>query len=438
MASIDLTMDDYADCKDFARGLPEKSTGARSYLITFFDDDDTSIGSVWKQWYVNGELSKFTDVFDFVYINEKLATAFARRKTPLSVKHCSWQFEQCPTTERIHAHLAITFSDPVTFLALQKHVWPQYKANDYLQAYKIEGAIKYCTKDDSRIAGPWEYGVMDAVGQGKRSDIKAACDMIKEAVTEGLDCRRAMKRAADAFPDTFVKYSRGLDDYVNIICDRDPSPSLEEVILCVGESGSGKSHFARAYCSTTYARAYVKNSNNYFDGYNNHEALFFDEFTGQMPYNPWKNLVQLGAPNEMEGGEARFTLAQSKPGGIAFGSRVIIFATNKLPTRWWDLEKLGESTKTLKRRFSKIIWFGGEYLEGTAWQKTFDTREGMDSFWDWCAEAPLDHDNAYKKFELKFKPRPVGVTQPCTQGMDGSMRSQAAGAALQMPAEAFW
>jgi len=438
MASIDLTMDDYGDCKDFARGLPEKSTGARSYLITFFDDDDTSIGSVWKQWYVNGELSKFTDVFEFVYINEKLATAFARRKTPLSVKHCSWQFEQCPTTERIHAHLTITFSDPVTFLTLQKHFWPQYKANDYLQAYKIEGAIKYCTKDDSRIAGPWEYGVMDAVGQGKRSDIKAACDMIKEAVTEGLDCRRAMKRAADAFPDTFVKYSRGLDDYVNIICDRDPSPSLEEVILCVGESGSGKSHFARAYCSTTYARAYVKNSNNYFDGYNNHEALFFDEFTGQMPYNPWKNLVQLGAPNEMEGGEARFTLAQSKPGGIAFGSRVIIFATNKLPTRWWDLEKLGESTKTLKRRFSKIIWFGGEYLEGTAWQKTFDTREGMDSFWDWCAEAPLDHDNAYKKFELKFKPKPAGVTQPNTQGMDGSMRSQAAGAALQMPAEAFW
>jgi len=431
-------MDDYADCKDFARGLPEKSTGARSYLITFFDDDDTSIGSVWKQWYVSGELSKFTDVFDFVYINEKLATAFARRKTPLSVKHCSWQFEKCPSTERIHAHLAITFSDPVTFLALQKHVWPQFKANDYLQAYKIEGAIKYCTKDDSRIAGPWEYGVMDAVGQGKRSDIKAACDLIKEAVTEGLDCRRAMKRAADAFPDTFVKYSRGLDDYVNIICDRDPSPSLEEVILCVGESGSGKSHFARAYCSTTYARAYVKNSNNYFDGYNNHEALFFDEFTGQMPYNPWKNLVQLGAPNEMEGGEARFTLAQSKPGGIAFGSRVIIFATNKLPTRWWDLEKLGESNKTLKRRFSKIIWFGGEYLEGTAWQKTFDTREGMDSFWDWCAEAPLDHDTAYKKFDLKFKPKPAGPTQPNTQGMDDAMRSQAMGAALQMPAEAFW
>jgi len=105
---------------------------------------------------------------------------------------------------------------------------------------------------------------------------------------------------------------------------------------------------------------------------------------------------------------------------------VIIFATNKLPTRWWDLEKLGESAKTIKRRFSKIIWFGGEYLDGTAWQKTFDTRDSMDEFWDWCGEAPLDHDAAYKKFELRFKPKPTN-----TEGMDSQHRSQAHGAALQ-------
>jgi len=438
MASIDLTMDDYADCKDFARSLPEKSTGARSYLITFFDDEDITVGSVWKNWYIQGELSKFTDVFDFVHINEKLGTAFARRKSPLSVKHCSWQFEKCPTTERIHAHLAITFSDPVTFLALQKHIWPEYKANDYLQAYKIEGAIKYCTKDDSRIAGPWEFGVMDAVGQGKRSDIKDCCNLIKEAVTDGLDPRRAMKRAAEAFPDTFVKYSRGLDDYVNIICDREPSASLEEVILCVGESRSGKSHYARSICPTVYSRAYIKNSNNYYDGYCNHEALFFEEFTGQMPYNTWKNLVQVGAPNLYENGEPRFTLAQSKPGGLPFGSRVLIMATNKLPNRWWDLEKLGESKKTMHRRFTKIIWFGGEYHKGTAWQKTFANEEQMDIFWEFCESAPLDSDAAYKKFEIKFKPKPAGTVEPCTQGMDASMRSQAHGAALQMPAEAFW
>jgi len=198
MASIDLTIDDYEDCKDFAKGLAEKSTGARSYLITFFDDKDELI---WNSWYEAGTLSNFTTVFEFDAINAKLASTFSRRKAPLLVKHCQWQFEKCPKTARIHAHLAITFSDPVTYLALQKHIWPEYKSNDYLQAYKIEGAIKYCTKDESRIAGPWEYGVMDAVGQGKRSDIKAACDCIKTALADGLDPRRAMKRAAAAFPD---------------------------------------------------------------------------------------------------------------------------------------------------------------------------------------------------------------------------------------------
>jgi len=59
-------------------------------------------------------------------------------------------------------------------------------------------------------------------------------------------------------------------------------------------------------------------------------------------------------------------------------------------------------------------------LDGTAWQKTFDTRDTMDEFWDWCGEAPMDHDAAYKKFELRFKPKKTN-----TEGMDAEHRSQA-------------
>jgi len=44
----------------------------------------------------------------------------------------------------------------------------------------------------------------------------------------------------------------------------------------------------------------------------------------------------------------------------------------------------------------------------------------MDEFWDWCGEAPMDHDAAYKKFELRFKPKKTN-----TEGMDAEHRSQA-------------
>ena len=50
---------------------------------------------------------------------------------------------------------------------------------------------KYCTKDDTRIAGPWERGEMPASGQGKRNDIIKVVNHIKE---------KGFMSAAEAYP----------------------------------------------------------------------------------------------------------------------------------------------------------------------------------------------------------------------------------------------
>lgn len=62
-------------------------------------------------------------------------------------------------------------------------------------------AREYCMKEESRIAGPWEYGVFVPNAQGKRSDLAEACAIARE---------HGMKRVAEEMPEAYVRNHKGL------------------------------------------------------------------------------------------------------------------------------------------------------------------------------------------------------------------------------------
>ncbi|QIK03930.1 replication-associated protein [Northern red-backed vole stool-associated circular virus 16] len=96
----------------------------------------------------------------------------------------------------------------------------------------------YCTKEDTRLAGPWEYGVMGKAG--KTSGLDEATELIRQGVPA--------HEVAEFFPVVWVKHGRGLMDLRKSlqrpIDRRNFGPEGPELWVLWGESGSGKSRFA--------------------------------------------------------------------------------------------------------------------------------------------------------------------------------------------------
>lgn len=133
-----------------------------------------------------------------------------------------------------------------------------------------EQARNYCLKKpEGEIYEPIAFV---ANQQGKRTDLKAACDMVKAG---------ASKRAlAEAFSDTFVKYHRGLDVLRSTIRAPVSEYRPPKCWWLYGATGVGKTRRAVGFrgISQTYKKLF---SNKWWDGYipDEHEVVVFDEFS---------------------------------------------------------------------------------------------------------------------------------------------------------------
>ena len=116
---------------------------------------------------------------------------------PDYVRYAVWQKEKV-STEHIQGYLE--FTKPVKFGGIKKwlptaHLEPRKGTRDQ--------ARDYCMKEDSRIAGPWEYGSWSAGGSGARTDIAIARDLI----LDGADKRKVL----EDMPEILAKYPKFVD-----------------------------------------------------------------------------------------------------------------------------------------------------------------------------------------------------------------------------------
>jgi len=169
-----------------------------------------------------------------------------------------FQLECCPETGRRHVQGYVRFSKPVRMGALQRAM-----PGGHFESAKAQEDenIKYCTKDESRVDGPWTFG--ESARPGKRSDISTVRDLVSAGagmrnIIEEVNSYQAIRCA-----EVMLKY-------------KEPGRKWKpEVRWYYGSTGSGKTRSA----VEEFPNAWVSARNlKWWEGYDAHEVVIVDDF----------------------------------------------------------------------------------------------------------------------------------------------------------------
>lgn len=248
-----------------------------------------------------------------------------------SIRFAIWQLEAAPTTGHLHYQGYIEFTKVYALSGLKKlNPTVSWRNCDASRTHNID----YCSKEESRVEGPWRFGV-EETQQGAREDIASLKRLIDEGATEldiWNDC-----------PKEFIKYTRGIKEARRVIQKARDFKTRFEVY--VGPPGCGKSLKAQK----ENPGAYWKQRSNWFDGLEpNQETVVLDDFYGWLPFDTVLRMTD------------RYPLmVECKGGQINFAPKKVVITSNKLMHQWWGEETMRHvDINALYRRIDYIhYWF---------------------------------------------------------------------------------
>lgn len=219
-----------------------------------------------------------------------------------------------------HLQMYLAYESPVRHSRMRTllpgcHIEPRHGSH--------KQAKTYCSKLDSRVEGPYEYGddTTIANSQGQRSDLIGA----KRAIEDGA----SVLELFDSHFGTMVRYGRGMKEYKRLRSEKRMWPM--EIIVLVGPTGCGKTRWCYdTFGRSLYAVPAAKSSGTYWDDYDGEETVLVDEMYGNR--FSWGFLLQLCD---------RYPLKVPNHGGfINFSSKRIIFTSNSRVSDWYDQAKI--------------------------------------------------------------------------------------------------
>ncbi len=200
-------------------------------------------------------------------------------------------------------------------------------------------AIAYCKKDDTRIIHTEPYEEGTPRHQGKRIDLEG----FKEAVMHG-------ERKRHLVDDHFGILARYPKFYATLTELNRPRRSSDlTVTLLYGETGTGKTRHVvdRFGDNPEFWRTPINNGTPWFDGYDGHTIVLFDDFAGAANHFTLNSLLQL---------LDRYPIQVPTKGSHTWWMPNEVFiTTNILPKDWYKWENRGEQYKALARRISKVL-----------------------------------------------------------------------------------
>lgn len=172
----------------------------------------------------------------------------------------------------------------------------------------LEQAIKYCTKKETRVDGPWIRGHKPQPGQ--RSDLVDVAD----AIDEGM----SLREIALAHPSTYMKYHGGIKSYRLETANSDRGKPT--IIIYWGPSGCGKSKLVHE----RYPHAYRKPKGKWWDGYHTQKVVIFDDFYSWVSYDELLRILDW-YPLQVE----------IKQSYVSLVATTFIFTSNQDPMDWY-------------------------------------------------------------------------------------------------------
>lgn len=227
-------------------------------------------------------------------------------------------------------------------------------------------AIMYCKKDDTRIEGPWEFGVPTVGEQGRRTDIINAANYLQTHTLVDTACE---------FPEVYIKYHRGLANLKAAMQQKfiwdNPVREQPNIILLKGPPGAGKTRYIEENIRIPDPRNFYRkpvDDNNWFDGYEMQTNVLIDEFEGAVNKYPLNLLLQI---------LDRYDVTVPVKGGfVHFRPKNIYLTCNAHPQNWYDFTTRYDKYKALARRFTKVI----EFTEGQPEPRVYSTPEELKNF----------------------------------------------------------
>ncbi len=196
-----------------------------------------------------------------------------------------------------------------------------------------EACVRYCSKKESHVSGPWTFGDDRECGQGERNDILACKRMLDEGSSEREIAQQCFK--------PWTKYFKAFREYRRLVS---PSRNFKtQVYVFWGNTGTGKSRLAKLIgdAGSTY---WLAPNSHWFDDYEGQETVIFDDFYGSIPYS---TLLRI-----MDRTELRL---ESKGGHVDFVAKRLLITSNKQPAEWYDGTKY--PVDALYRRIDHNIYF---------------------------------------------------------------------------------
>jgi len=259
-------------------------------------------------------------------------------------KYCVYQLEIGDDTHRLHYQGYMEFTGAKRFAWLHANCDGLESANFFIRRGSQDEAVNYAMKRETRVDGPWEWGLARPNEAGKRNDLIHT----KRALDEG----RSMAYMAENFFPTFLRYQRGLKEYKRLKMPRRDWPM--ELFFIIGPSGTGKSRWAK----DNYPDAYWKDGTKWWDDYDGQETVVWDEYYSYCA--PFNFLLRLIDRNPLR--------VETKGGYCEFTSRRIIFTSNQDPSEWYNAERTHQgpwATNPLHRRireFGRVMRTGAVHV----------------------------------------------------------------------------
>lgn len=201
----------------------------------------------------------------------------------------------------------------------------------------------YCTKEDTRLEGPWEGGEFPGTGsgQGKRSDL----NLLYEAIKSGASHEKLFEEhTTSAF-----KYRKGINDAKIVLQPKRDMDNFEpDVRLYIGPTGCGKTRavFDEFDKADIYECPLGKNL--WFDGLDGHKVVLIDDFGGNMGLTTLLKLLDTRYVRKVG----------SKGAHVWWNPEIVIITTNNHPTTWYSNTGLADTRRgnfrALARRFTLV------------------------------------------------------------------------------------
>lgn len=251
----------------------------------------------------------------------RVGTALSLAEIQKDIQYAVFQIEQCPETHRIHAQGYIQLGKQPARMGTIKRILLTNDAHLEAARGSAKENVEYCSKQESRLLEPIEYGTF-IPGSGFRSDLLSVAIAIREG--------SSMHDIAQEYPETFIRYSQGILRFASHFTKPRHLSFSPTVFVLWGPSGVGKSWTARWYCEWMGLGYYNRDpESRWWDGYVGQQAIIFDDYSGELPY---RELLRILDQYEF--------IAWIKGGSEQLLAHTFIFTSNNNPLSWYQNEDI--------------------------------------------------------------------------------------------------